>query len=196
VFNSACRSGYTTRWPNDKLYLTVDLTLSPNTVGNDVGPIAPAEAVTGLGAGLGLVPALVIKALSDYLAHPPGGFGQLPLIVSADVMATVGAGLVGVLQAFLTNALSQGIMFDLRRQLFGRLMKQSVGFFTSSRTGDLLSPMNNDVGGKDVVSDTVFGLVSAFVTLSATSSSVRSTMPSSPEAGSRTLSLVGEPLAP
>src|SRR5207244_7673736 len=105
-----------------------------------------------------------IKALSDYLAYPPGGFGQLPLIVSADVMATVGAGLVGVLQAFLTNALSQGIMFDLRRQLFGRLMKQSVGFFTSSRTGDLLSPMNNDVGGiEDVVSDTVFGLVSGIV---------------------------------
>jgi ATP-binding cassette subfamily B protein len=55
-------------------------------------------------------------------------------------------------------------MFDLRRQLFGRLLQQSVGFFTSSRTGDLLSRMNNDVGGiADVVSDSIFGVVSSLV---------------------------------
>jgi ATP-binding cassette subfamily B protein len=71
---------------------------------------------------------------------------------------------VGILQSFHTNNISQGIMFDLRRQLFGRLMKQSVGFFTSSRTGDLLSRMNNDIGGiDDVVSDTIFGFVSSLV---------------------------------
>jgi ATP-binding cassette subfamily B protein len=51
-------------------------------------------------------------------------------------------------------------MFDLREQLFDRLLGQSMGFFTHSRSGDLLSRMDNDVGGiQDVVSDTVFGLV-------------------------------------
>jgi ATP-binding cassette subfamily B protein len=60
-------------------------------------------------------------------------------------------------------------MFDLRRQLFDRLLGQSVGFFTHSRSGDLLSRMNNDVGGiEDVVSETVFGLVANVVTLGAT----------------------------
>ncbi len=121
-------------------------------------------ACIAAGAGLGLVPALVTKALIDYLAHPLGGFSRLALIVSAGVVATIAAGLVGVLQSYLTTSVSQGIMFDLRRQLFGRLMKQSVGFFTNSRTGDLLSRMNNDVGGiDDVVSDTVFGFVSSLV---------------------------------
>ncbi len=82
----------------------------------------------------------------------------------AGVAATIAAGLVGVLQSYLTTSISQGIMFDLRRQLFGRLMQQSVGFFTSSRTGDLLSRMNNDVGGiQDVISDTVFGFVASLV---------------------------------
>src|ERR1700730_17450794 len=115
-------------------------------------------ACIGAGAGLGLVPALVTKALIDFLAHPHGGFSQLVLIVTAGLAATVGAGLVGVLQSYLTTSISQGIMFDLRRQLFGRLMQQSVGFFTSSRTGDLLSRMNNDVGGvEDVIAETVFG---------------------------------------
>jgi ATP-binding cassette subfamily B protein len=118
----------------------------------------------GAGSGLGLVPALVTKALIDYLTHPRGGFGPLALIVSAGVAATLAAGLLGVAQAFLTNTISQGIMFDLRRELFGRLVTQSVGFFTSSRTGDLLSRMNNDIGGvEDVVADTIFGFVSALI---------------------------------
>jgi ATP-binding cassette, subfamily B, bacterial len=126
-------------------------------------------ACIGAGAGLGLVPALVTKALIDFLAHPHGGFRQLALIVSAGVVATLAAGLVGILQSFQTNVISQGIMYDLRRHLFGRLMKQSVGFFTSSRTGDLLSRMNNDVGGiQDVVSDTIFGFVSSLVIAAST----------------------------
>ena len=121
-------------------------------------------ACLGADASLGLVPALVTKALIDDLAHPRGGFAYLALIVGAGVAATIASGLVGVLQSYLTTAISQGIMFDLRQQLFGRLLRQSVGFFTRSRTGDLLSRMNNDVGGiADVVSDTVFGTVSSLV---------------------------------
>jgi hypothetical protein len=43
------------------------------------------------------------------------------------------------------------------------------GVFTHSRSGDLLSRLNNDVGGiADVVSDTVFGLVSNLITLGTT----------------------------
>src|SRR5216683_3134632 len=60
-------------------------------------------------------------------------------------------------------------MFDLREQLFDRLLQQSVGFFTSRRSGDLLSRMSNDVGGiQDVVSETVFGLMSDVITVATT----------------------------
>jgi ATP-binding cassette, subfamily B, bacterial len=116
-------------------------------------------------AALGLVPALVTKGLIDYLAHPRGGLGPLALIVGAGVGAAIVGGLVGMLQSYLTTSISEGILFDLREQLFGRLLKQSVGFFIDSRSGDLLSRMDNDVAGvQDVVSDTVFGLItSAFV---------------------------------
>ena len=56
----------------------------------------------------------------------------------------------------------------LRRQLFDRLLGQSVGFFTRSRTGDVLSRINNDVGRiDDVVSSTIFGIArSALVVVS------------------------------
>ena len=123
----------------------------------------------GVSAALGLAPALVTKGLIDYLGNPTQGLGPLALLVAAGVAASLAGGLVGVLQSYLETRISQGIMFDLRAQLFDRLLGQSVGFFTHSRSGDLLSRMNNDVGGiADVVSDTVFGLVSNLITLGTT----------------------------
>jgi len=120
-------------------------------------------------AGLGLVPALVTKGLIDYLAHPRGGLEPLVLIVGAGVGAALLGGLIGMLQSYLSTSISEGIMYDLREQLFGRLLKQSVGFFINSRSGDLLSRMDNDVAGvEDVISDTVFGLVTSAIILIST----------------------------
>jgi ATP-binding cassette subfamily B protein len=116
-------------------------------------------------AGLGLAPALVTRSLVDILTHPDASVGRLALILGIGVAAALAGGLVGVLQSYLSTSISQGIMFDLREQLFGRFMRQSVGFYTSSRTGDLQSRMNNDIGGiQDVISNTVFGLVSSIIT--------------------------------
>src|SRR5712691_152765 len=123
----------------------------------------------GMSAGLGLVPALVTKGVIDYLGNPISGVGPLALLVAGGVAASLAGGLIGVLRTFLQTSISQGIMFDLREQLFDRLLKQSVGFFTSRRSGDLLSRMSNDVGGiQDVVSETVFGLVSDVITVATT----------------------------
>ncbi len=128
-------------------------------------PALAVLACIAAAAGLGLVPALVTKGLIDYLGHPTGGLGPLTLIVGAGVGAAILGGLVGMLQSYLTTSISEGILFDIRDELFGRLLKQSVGFFINSRSGDLLSRMDNDIAGvEDVISDTVFGLVtSAFV---------------------------------
>jgi ATP-binding cassette, subfamily B, bacterial len=123
----------------------------------------------GVGSALGLAPALVTKGLIDYLGNPTEGLQPLVLLVAAGVAASLAGGLVGVLRTYLETSISQGIMFDLRKQLFDRLLRQSVGFFTSQRSGDLLSRMNNDVGGiQDVVSDTVFGLVANVITFAST----------------------------
>jgi len=123
----------------------------------------------GISAGLGLAPALVTKGVIDYLGNPTNGVGPLALLVAGGVAASLAGGLIGVLRTFLQTSISQGIMFDLREQLFDRLLRQSVGFFTSRRSGDLLSRMSNDVGGiQDVVSETVFGLMSDVITVATT----------------------------
>jgi ATP-binding cassette subfamily B protein len=60
-------------------------------------------------------------------------------------------------------------MADLRRELFERLLGHSVGFFTRSRTGDVMSRISNDVSRiEDVISETIFGAVRALITLGTT----------------------------
>src|ERR671937_676808 len=130
-------------------------------------------AAIGLGAALGLVPALVTKRLIDYLtasiAHPGGHFSVVALLIAALVGSSVLAGLIGVGESYFRNRISQNIMFDLRNQLFEKMLRQTVAFFTRTRTGDIMSRLQNDVNGvQGVVSDTLFSLVSTAVTLAST----------------------------
>jgi len=120
-------------------------------------------------AVLGLAPAVVFKSLIDTLARPHPSFLHVALLVSAGIGAAVAGGLIGVADAFGSTRISQGIVATLRRQLFGRLLDQPVGFFTSHKAGDLLSRINTDIDGvEDVVTDTVFGLVSSILVTVAT----------------------------
>jgi ATP-binding cassette subfamily B protein len=127
-----------------------------------------ALACIGAGAVLGLAPALVFRALIDYLGGADPAFGHVALLVGAGVAAAVAGGLIGLVQAYLEERISQGIIFDLREQLFDRLLHQSVGFYTSHRAGEVMSRIGNDVNDiENVVADTVFGVVrNAIVTVS------------------------------
>jgi ATP-binding cassette subfamily B protein len=121
------------------------------------------------GAAFALVPALVIKLLIDYLAGPGGSFGHLAVLVGAWVGGSLLGGVVGVAEAYQRAVISQGIMFDLRGQLFDRLLDQSVGFFTHARTGDVMSRIGNDVSGvEDVVSETIFGAAEDLIVVATT----------------------------
>jgi ATP-binding cassette subfamily B protein len=123
-------------------------------------------ACIGVAAALGLVPAQITKELVDGLSNRSIDFRMILILIGALILSAIAAGLVGVLQAWLSNRISQGIMFDLRNQLFGHMLRQSVGFFTRSRTGDVMSRLTNDVNGiQSVVSDTVFNLVQNVVFL-------------------------------
>jgi ATP-binding cassette, subfamily B, bacterial len=119
-----------------------------------------AIACLAAGAMLGLVPAVVTKGVIDALAHPSERYGDLARLILLGVAASLVGGLIGVAESWFSATISQHIMHDLREQLFGRLVRQSVGFFTKSRTGDVLSRIGNDVNAvEDVVADTILGLV-------------------------------------
>jgi ATP-binding cassette, subfamily B, bacterial len=108
---------------------------------------------------LGLAPAVVFKTLIDYLGKPTPAFGHVALVVAAGFLAALAAGLLGVAESYLTESISQGIVYDLREQMFSGLLRQSIGFFTHSRFGDVMSRITNDVTGiEDVIASTVLGL--------------------------------------
>jgi ATP-binding cassette subfamily B protein len=126
-------------------------------------------ACIGAAAALGLVPAIVTQRLINYLTGHHGHFSFVAILIGALVGSSLLAGLIGVLQSYFSNRISQSIMFDLRNQLFDRVLKQSIAFFTATRTGDVMSRLSNDVNGvQSVVSDTIFSLVNNIVILAST----------------------------
>jgi ATP-binding cassette subfamily B protein len=113
------------------------------------------------GSTVSLVPAFATKILIDSALKRGADYRFVVLIVSAAVAAALMDGLLGVLQSYLRSRISEGIMFDLRNQLFDHLLRQPVAFYTKSRTGDVMSRIQNDVSAvQSVVADTIFNLVS------------------------------------
>src|SRR5690242_21266101 len=64
------------------------------------------------GALIGLVPALVMRALIDYLGSDSPAIGHVAVLVAAGIAAAVAGGLIGLAEDYLTERISQGIIFD------------------------------------------------------------------------------------
>ncbi len=96
-------------------------------------------------AGLGVLPPLAVRGILDR-AIPESDPQLLWLLAAAIVGLNVLVGLVGVLQNYLTARVGQGIAFDLRAHLFEHLQRLSLHFYTTTRAGEIVSRLNNDVG--------------------------------------------------
>jgi len=114
-------------------------------------------------AGLGVVNPLLIRSVFDDALFPPGGIDMRMLWILSSIMiaATVVSGGLGIFQTYLTNEVGQSVMRDLRDRLYIHLQRQSLGFFTGTRTGEIQSRIANDVGGvQNVVTNTLSSVLS------------------------------------
>ena len=76
------------------------------------------------------------------------------------------SGIVGISKSYLDVALSQRIMHDLRVGIYGRLQQVSLRFYTSQRTGEIISHLINDVSGvEDIVKNTISQTLSNVITI-------------------------------
>ncbi|MFF5234738.1 ABC transporter ATP-binding protein [Dactylosporangium sp. NPDC000521] len=92
----------------------------------------------------------------------------ITLAVLIAVIALVEAG-VGLLARLLSAQIGEGLIHDLRTTVFDHVQRMPVAFFTRTRTGALVSRLNNDViGAQRAFSGTLSGVVSNVVTLSLT----------------------------
>ncbi|GAA2450162.1 ABC transporter ATP-binding protein [Streptomyces glaucus] len=88
---------------------------------------------------------------------------RLALLIAA--LAVVEAAL-GVLGRRLSATLGEGLILDLRTAVFDHVQRMPVAFFTRTRTGALVSRLNNDViGAQRAFSTTLSGVVGNLVTL-------------------------------
>ena len=114
-------------------------------------------------AGLGVVNPVLIRSVFDDALFAPGGIDMRMLWILSGIMAaaTVVSGGLGILQTYLTNEVGQRVMRDLRDRLYTHLQRQSLGFFTGTRTGEIQSRIANDVGGvQNVVTNTLSSVLS------------------------------------
>ncbi|MDQ3450204.1 MAG: ABC transporter ATP-binding protein/permease [Actinomycetota bacterium] len=87
------------------------------------------------------------------------------LAVVIAVIAVVEAGLA-VLARWLSAWIGEGLILDLRQTVFDHVQRMPIAFFTRTRTGALVSRLNNDViGAQRAFSGTLSGVVSNVVAL-------------------------------
>jgi ABC-type multidrug transport system fused ATPase/permease subunit len=80
-------------------------------------------------------------------------------------LAVVDAGL-GVVERWQSSKIGEGLIYDLRRAVFEHVQQMPVAFFTRTRTGALVSRLNNDViGAQRAFTSTLSGLVANVIQL-------------------------------
>ncbi|GGW97875.1 ABC transporter ATP-binding protein [Streptomyces chartreusis] len=88
---------------------------------------------------------------------------RLALLIA---LIAVAEAALGILARRLSAALGEGLILDLRTAVFDHVQRMPVAFFTRTRTGALVSRLNNDViGAQRAFSNTLSGVVSNLVTL-------------------------------
>jgi ATP-binding cassette subfamily B protein len=117
---------------------------------------------------LSLVPPLLIRDLIDH-ALPDRDVSRLNWLALGMVAVPLVNGLLGVAQRYMSARIGEGIIFDLRRDLYAHLERLSLRFFTNTQAGELMSRLNNDVvGAQRAVTGTIMSLASNLVSLVAT----------------------------
>ncbi len=109
---------------------------------------------------LTIVPPLLMKGLIDS-AIPEENIGLVTVLGLGMIAVPLLNGIIGVVQRRATAGMGEGVIFDLRRQLYDHLQGMSLGFFTNTKTGELMSRLNNDVvGAQQAVTGTFVSLAS------------------------------------
>ena len=87
----------------------------------------------------------------------------LAVVIAIVAVADTG---VGLLTRWYSSRIGEGVILDLRTAVFDHVQKMPIAFFTRTRTGALVSRLNNDViGAQQAFSGTLSGVVSNLVAL-------------------------------
>src|SRR5215469_1460262 len=108
---------------------------------------------------------LLLKTIIDrgILKHDTAVVLEVAGLVAA--LAVVGA-LISIATRWLSARTGEGLIYDLRTQVFGHVQRQPIAFFTRAQTGSLVSRLNSDViGAQQALTSTLSSVVSSTLQL-------------------------------
>lgn len=119
-------------------------------------------------AVLGLIPPILFGRIIDQVI-PGKDRGLLTLFAVFIVGSALLSGVVGMAERFWSSQIGEGVIFDLRTQLFNHVQGLPLAFFTRTQTGTLTNRLNSDViGAQRALTATLGTVVSSAITLATT----------------------------
>ena len=108
---------------------------------------------------------LLLKELVDKGVIPKDGALVTRMAVAVGVLAVASA-LINILVRWISSRIGEGLIYDLRSQVFRHVQEQSIAFFTRTQTGALITRINGDViGAQRAFTSTFSGVISNTLTL-------------------------------
>jgi len=148
--------------------------LKPGTIRRIVGYAKPYKLyltlfmiATVLDSLITVVNPLLLRAIIDK-----GILGHSEAIVIGTTIAVGGVALFDAFLGFVTRwysaRIGEGLIYDLRTEVFSHVQQQPIAFFTRAQTGSLVSRLNSDViGAQQAITSTMSSVVSNILTVGA-----------------------------
>jgi ATP-binding cassette, subfamily B, bacterial len=117
---------------------------------------------------LELIPPLLYRDLIDNVI-PNRDLNRLSLLALGMIGIPIASGLIGVAERYFSARAGEGIIFDLRQQMYEHLQRMSLRFFTHTKSGEIISRFNNDVvGAQNAITGTLPNIITNVITLVST----------------------------
>ncbi len=156
----------------------VDHRLKPGTIRRILGFARPYRGALAVFLGLiildalaGAATPLVYRAIIDQGIQQERTGLVVGLAALVAGLAIVSAG-IGLAQRWYSARIGEGLIHDLRTQVFDHVQRMPIGFFSRAQTGALVTRLNSDVQGAQqaftsTLSNVVGNLVAVVATLTA-----------------------------
>ncbi len=146
--------------------------LAPGTLRRIIGFAKPHRRSLLIFLALSTVSAMLAVAtpvLAGRVVDGIVGHAEVTLVIGLAVLiallAVLDAG-IGLAARWQSSRIGEGLILDLRRSVYEHVQRMPVAFFTRTRTGALVSRLNNDViGAQTALTSTLSGVVTNAIQL-------------------------------
>jgi ATP-binding cassette, subfamily B, bacterial len=135
-------------------------------------PLTVVIAIIAASSSASLASPFLLRAVIDT-ALPQQDLTLLIWLVLGMIAVAAVTSAFGVVQTWISTKIGQQVMHGLRTDVFAHLQRQSIAFFTRTRTGEVQSRITNDIGGmQSVVTSTATSVASNLTTAVATAAAM------------------------